>query len=468
MLRSTSTERTNTEKQTATKTKRYYMIAWRWHFYAGLFVVPFLLMLSITGLVMLYDDAIEQAQFADIIQVKPYPTTVSPAAQLAAVQASYPQATIQQYITPASATQASRFAVKAAGESLFITVDPYTGKVLGQINRDQSWYNLANSIHGSLLLGDIGDRLIEMAASLSIVLLITGIYLWWPRDKISKSGLFKIRFNNSTRIMWRDLHANVGLVTSVFLLLFLISGLSWTGIWGAKYVQAWNSFPAQKWDAVPLSTLKHASMNHSQTKEVPWNLEQTRLPSSDDTGQPAKQHTNLNSIVNFAQQHGFTRFRINLPNSATAVYTVSANTMSGDISDATQDRTAHLDQYSGQLLAEAAWSDYSLMAKFMAVGIALHQGEMGWLNVLIDTLLCAAFILIAISGVVMWWLRRPKGVLKLAAPPLPTNMPLWKSAALVMFAVSLMFPMAGLCLLSILLLDFVILSRIPRLKSFIS
>ena len=29
-----------------------YFAAWRWHFYAGLYVIPFLIMLSVTGIVI--------------------------------------------------------------------------------------------------------------------------------------------------------------------------------------------------------------------------------------------------------------------------------------------------------------------------------------------------------------------------------------------------------------------------------
>lgn len=31
----------------------FYNLAWRWHFYAGLFVAPFMIMLSLTGMVYL-------------------------------------------------------------------------------------------------------------------------------------------------------------------------------------------------------------------------------------------------------------------------------------------------------------------------------------------------------------------------------------------------------------------------------
>jgi uncharacterized iron-regulated membrane protein len=39
---------------------RLYFAAWRWHFYAGLYVVPFLLMLAITGLIMLWVSSVTE------------------------------------------------------------------------------------------------------------------------------------------------------------------------------------------------------------------------------------------------------------------------------------------------------------------------------------------------------------------------------------------------------------------------
>jgi uncharacterized iron-regulated membrane protein len=67
----------------------------------------------------------------------------------------------------------------------------------------------------------------------------------------------------------------------------------------------------------------------------------------------------------------------------------------------------------------------------------------------------------------MWWKRRAGG-LRLSAPPLPRDMPLWKGAVLVALAVSLAFPMAGVTLLAVLALDLLILQRIAPLKRVLS
>ncbi|HEY6130817.1 MAG TPA: PepSY domain-containing protein, partial [Halioglobus sp.] len=36
-----------------------YAAAWRWHFFAGVIVIPFLLVLATTGLIMLYYSSVQ-------------------------------------------------------------------------------------------------------------------------------------------------------------------------------------------------------------------------------------------------------------------------------------------------------------------------------------------------------------------------------------------------------------------------
>ena len=83
---------------------------------------------------------------------------------------------------------------------------------------------------------------------------------------------------------------------------------------------------------------------------------------------------------------------------------------------------------------------------------------------LANTAFCLSVIFLCMSGVVMWWKRRPAGQLRLAAPPMPADMPLWQGAVAVGLVVSLAFPMAGITLAAVLLVDWLILSRVPALK----
>lgn len=44
-----------------------YRTLWRWHFYAGLFVLPFILILSLTGAAYLFKPQIERWEERDYI-----------------------------------------------------------------------------------------------------------------------------------------------------------------------------------------------------------------------------------------------------------------------------------------------------------------------------------------------------------------------------------------------------------------
>jgi len=447
---------------------KFYTAAWRWHFYAGLFVVPFMLTLAITGLIMVYFNSIE-TRFGAKYAVEQTGNSLPIVEQAAAAMALFPEGSLKQYIAPPSQERVSLFSIDQGGKNMVVAVDPYNGDTFGAVEKDSTWFYFASDIHGTLLIGDLGDRLMEIAAGLGIILVVTGLYLWWPRNGEGVARLLIPDLRAKGRAFWKELHVTSGFYISVLLLFFLISGLAWSGIWGGKFVQAWSTFPAEKWDNVPLSDDTHASMNHAALHEVPWGLEQTRMPMStlvaDSRDGAVTSSVDLNSIANLAREIGFDgQYRVNLPTSPTGVYTISADSMDGDTNTPTGDRTVHVDQYSGEVLAEVGFADYGLAAKAMAVGIALHQADMGLWNTILNTVFCLTIVFLCISGVVMWWKRRPSGAFRLAPPPLPVDLPLWKGAVFIALLLSMAFPLVGLTLLVAMALDLLVLSRIPLLR----
>ncbi|MEP1766910.1 MAG: PepSY domain-containing protein [Sulfitobacter sp.] len=454
----------DTNAQPEGRVNKLYFAAWRWHFYAGLFVIPFLTALAVTGMAMLWIAWIDGRDGAR--------TTVTPqeiiqpvSDQAQAAVAAVPEGILKQYIAPRSEDVVALFRVDAQGDAIMVAVDPYTATVIETFSRHSGWYDFADGLHGSLMLGVTGDRMLETAASLALVLVATGLYMWWPRETGWRRALIP-KFGRG-RALWKSLHGVVGIWISVFLVCFLISGLAWSGVWGGKMVQAWSQFPAAKWDNVPLSDDTHASMNHDR-REVPWALEQTPLPASGSEagsdGITIGQVT-LDTVDTLAREIGFdARYQLNIPQSPTGVWTLSRDSMSSDSINPMSDRTVHVDQYTGKVLADVRYADYSLFGKAMAVGIALHMGTLGVWSVLANTVFCLSVLFLCLSSVVLWWKRRPAKSGRLSAPPMPSELPLWQGAVLVGLAVSMAFPLAGIALLSVLALDVLILSRLPKLR----
>ncbi|AZL60256.1 PepSY domain-containing protein [Tabrizicola piscis] len=455
-----------TESQTP---NRLYFAAWRWHFYAGLYVIPFLLMLAVTGLLMLW-IAVLQGIGDEKMTILPGDQPLAVSQLITAAQAAIPDATATQYIAPLSPAHIATVVVAAGDAKTGVTLNPYTAEVLNTFPWRAGWYDFATDIHGTLLIGNTGDWLIEAAASLALLLTVTGIYLHWPRNGASLGQSLTVQTAAKGRAFWKSLHGALGLWASLILVIFLISGLSWAGLWGAKFVQAWSTFPAEKWDNVPLSDATHADMNHGAAKEVPWGLEQTPLPESGSLAgtMAITGPVTVDTVAAFAGTLGFDhRFQLNLPADATGVWTISHDSMSNDGPNPAADRTIHIDQFTGNVLADVRYADYSAYAKAMAWGIAFHEGDLGVWNIALNTAFCLAIILMSVSGAVLWLKRRPVAA-RLGAPPRPADVPYAKGAILITLALSLAFPMLGLTLLAVMVLDLVILSAVPPLKRLVS
>ncbi|MDO6589285.1 PepSY domain-containing protein [Loktanella sp. D2R18] len=458
---------TDTNAQPAGAAQKLYRAAWRWHFYAGLVVIPFLTTLAVTGMAMLWIAWIDGRDGART-EVTPQEISQPVSTQAEAALAAIDGGVLKQYIAPRTDNVVALFRIDQGDDAIMVAVDPYTATVIETFPRHSGWYDFFDNIHGGLMLGVVGDRMIETAASLCLVIVATGLYMWWPREGGWRRSF--IPTFSKGRSMWKSLHGVVGMWVSIVLVFFLISGLAWAGIWGGKMVQAWSQFPAEKWANVPLSDKTHASMNHER-REVPWALEQTPLPASGSAmgADGVAGFVSIDTVDALAREIGFdARYQMNLPSGDTGVWTLSRDSMSVDSTSPTTDRTVHVDQYTGNVLADVRYADYSLAGKAMAVGIALHMGTLGLWSVLANTAVCLAVIFLCISSLVLWWKRRPAKAGRLAAPPMPQEMPLWQGAALVGLGVSMAFPMAGLALLTVLAIDTLILARIPKLRAVLS
>jgi uncharacterized iron-regulated membrane protein len=459
-----------TEDVARTATERRYFTVWRWHFYCSLYVFPFLMMLAVTGLIMLWVSAMTEIN-GERTAVTPGTAMMAVSALEAAVEAAVPGGAAVTYIEPRAADRVAVFQVTGEAGDVTVVLNPYTGEVVDTFPWRAGWYDFATEIHGTLLIGDLGDWLIEAAASLGVILVVTGVWLHWPRRGAGwrETLLPKVAF--SSRGAWKALHGAVGMWMSAILLVFLISGLSWAGIWGGKMVQAWSTFPAEKWEAVPLSDKTHADMNHGAAKEVPWGLEQTPLPESGSLAgvQAVAGAVTIDSVTAFARDLGFNgRFQLAIPQDETAVWTISHDSMSNDGPDPSADRTIHVDQYTGNVLADVGYAQYSPWAKMMAYGIAFHEGDMGVWNLALNTVFCLSMIFLPVSGLVMWWKRRPEGAFRLAAPPAAKGQAFWWGAAALIVALGVAFPLGGVAIAAVIVLDLVLLRQVPALRRVLS
>lgn len=458
----------DSEQSTA---NRRYLTVWRWHFYFGILVAPFLTLLALTGLGMLLFANITGKE-GERIHVVPQSVVqpLSVQAEAARQSVNPDTASVVQYIAPRADDMVAVFRVNDDGKALMVAVDPYTAKVVNTMPRNVGWYHTMDEIHSDIMLGTAGDYLLETAAALTVLMIMTGFYLWWAKQGRLKAML--VPKAGKGRAWWRNLHGAFGTWVSLVLLLFCLSGMAWAGIWGGKMVQAWSQFPAGKWGIAPnpesVVPTHGEVLNDGKIKEVPWVLELTPMPVSGTTmgegGISPDEPMTLETVDRFAREIGFEgRYQLNLPKGEKGVWTLSQDSMSYDMVSPTADRTVHIDQYSGKILADIRFDDYNFFGKFMAASIALHMGTLGWWSVAANVLFCLAVIFICISGCVMWWKRRPSEARGLVPPAQKIKLPVWWAMALPLLLVAAVFPTAIAAIAAIWLLDTLLLSRIPAL-----
>jgi uncharacterized iron-regulated membrane protein len=442
-----------------------YRTIWRWHFYAGLITAPFLLILAVTGAIYLFNDEINDALYPQQRFVAVAPDL--PASRLiGAALAEYPGGSATRIDMPVEpGRSAVVFVTPAQGAPERVYVDPGTAQVLGRFVYVRTLVGFADVFHGSLMLGDRGDSVVELMACWGLILVVTGLYLWWPRNGRGLVGVIVPRLAFGGRMFWRDLHAVTGVWTALLIAFLILTGLPWATVWGGLLKQGTDAlgvgYPANHrlHGATPATPSAAPPPTMIQTMgEAPWTLENAPVPASDPhaghrgggagmTLHGAHHGIGVDGAVAALHEAGMTSaYRLSLPKSPDGVYTAYTYPDRPE-----GQRTLHVDQYSGRILGDVKYADYGWAAKAVELGVQLHMGNyFGRANQIVMLIACLGVILLSITGPVMWWVRRPGG--KLGAPRELAPLRL-RTMALITLGLGLIFPLAGASLALVLILD---------------
>ena len=428
-----------------------YRAIWRWHFYAGLLVLPFLVSLAVTGSLYLFRDEINAIVYSHEFYVTSSGAeTLSPSEIVKRAETAYPGRAFR-YAPAEAADRSVEVGLETTTQDrLSVFVDPYTGNVIGSFADAGSartpLMEFIKKIHSLDYFGWLPNRIIEIVAGWTLILVVTGFYLWWPRGQLG--GVITVRATPRTRLFWRDIHAVTGAVVGVLIFFLAITGLPWSGFWGAnlnKYADRYGfGYPAQFWNDVPKSG-EHAGHAMTQTS---WSLESTPMPESH---MAMSAPIGLDRAVAVFDSLGIRKgYLIDLPQDATGVY--SASIFPDQVRD---ERVIHLDQYTGKALFDGGFTELGAVGKAIEFGISVHQGqEFGLANQLLMLVTCLAIILTAVSAIVMWWKRRPQG--SLGAPKFPDNYRVPRTILVIACVMSIIFPLVGLTLVGALAVDLLV------------
>lgn len=434
-----------------------YRAIWRWHFYAGVVCIPFMIVLALTGSIYLFKPQVEA--FIDrpydrlALQGPPAPLEAQAAAAVAAV----PGGRLKTIELRADPTDAARIIVRdAAGAETRVYVRPDDLAVLKTVREDERFMEVAKTIHGELLMGERGSILVELAACWGILMVVTGLYLWWPRGHSGLAGVVFPRLGRGSRLMWRDLHAVTGFWISGLVLFLLVTGLPWATVWGDafKEVRRLTGTAAVRQDWTNSRADEHAE--HRAAAQAEDHM--ARHGHLDAAG-PRLSYDRIAASVR----------AMDLP-PPVLVTPPSARTPNWVVSSETQDRPLRveleLDPATGAVARRESFADRHIIDRVVGVAIAAHEGQLfGPLNQALGVLAALGLVTLSATAAMVWWRRRPEGVL--GAPERLGDGRVSAGWIVLVVVLGVLLPVLGASLIAIGLLETLLLRRLPGVRTWL-
>lgn len=125
---------------------------------------------------------------------------------------------------------------KPRRSSLFI--DQYTGEITGRYERIgffstmfklHRWLLDSANPHGEGI--KVGKLLVGISALIFVIVLISGVVIWWPRARKNLKHSLSIPFSNGWKGFWKGLHVAGGMYALIFVLAMALTGLTWSFDW---------------------------------------------------------------------------------------------------------------------------------------------------------------------------------------------------------------------------------------------
>jgi len=411
-----------------TKNNHLNQWLWKWHVIAGLLTLPVMLLLALTGTFYLFKDDINNQIYQEQKFVKqPSNSKTLPLSTQLLAAKEFTPAKIVGVQLPSSATDATAFKVATKGRaSNDLYVDPYSAEVKGVVEQKQTFMYLVRKLHGELLLDKVGTTVVELVASWFIVLILTGLYVWWPKKNTGFGGFLTIRFSRGKRILFRDLHSVMGFWLSVFMFIILAGGMPWTDMFGSQF----------KWVQKQTDTGYPKHWNNSK------GLKSEVLKPLDDSLKTLAP-LSIDEVATIAHSYKLEgKVTIKFPSSSQGVYTISNRSLL-----LRDQQVLHINQYSGELIKSLQWHDVGVLMDLRQVFMRLHQGEYGTFNWAVLLAVALFFIISTIAGFTSYLMRKPQG--QWGIPKVPERFRVDKVLITIILLLGVVFPLFGASLILI-------------------
>ena len=116
-----------------------------------------------------------------------------------------------------------------------VYLNPFSGEVLKVKDAQAGFFPFILDGHFYLWLPpEIGQPIVATATLVFLVMLISGLFLWWPKNKKATKQRFSIRWSARWRRKNYDLHNVLGFYATWIAIILAVTGLVWGFEWFAQ------------------------------------------------------------------------------------------------------------------------------------------------------------------------------------------------------------------------------------------
>lgn len=363
------------------------------HLWLGVVVGLIFSIASITGAILIFEDELEPLLYPGLYHSEaPAAARRIPLDSLFERARSFAgeRAMMRVQINSQDATAAYLF--RSDGERLdrvFLGINPYTGALQSRVEGRQHLFSLAEDLHRQLFMGKLGKAITGACCLSYIVVLITGLLLWWPKNKKIFKQRLKIKWDaKAKRLNW-DAHAVGGFYTLPILFLIALTGLTWSYRWfndGIFYI--FDGKPQTRITATFAAT-QDAGVSPAQPIEKAYQEALLLLPYA-GTIQLSLPDTDETAIeVSREQEHAA------IPNVVDRLF---------------------FDKHSAKLVHTEPYDKQSRGMKVRRFVLPLHAGSFGGITTKVLYVLVVLFAsTLPFTGFFIWWGKKKKGKKKTPA-----------------------------------------------------
>lgn len=260
-------------------------IAGKLHLWLGLSSGLIVCFLGITGCILAFQREIENStqsyRFVEA-QQKPF---LPPSRLQSIAEKALPGKHVHavMYEGRSKAAQVIFFQFEPDRYYYYVYLNPYNGMVLKVKNMDKDFFRVVLDGHFYLWLPPaVGQPIVASATLIFVIMLITGLILWWPRNKAARRQRFSIKWNARWKRRNYDLHNVLGFYATWIAIILALTGLVWGFQWFARSVHAMAGGEKSLMYAEPLSdTTKTPALQQQPPIDVVWEKMKSLYPNAE-------------------------------------------------------------------------------------------------------------------------------------------------------------------------------------------